>query len=494
MSLPGGGGLDLRGVLLAAIMLGSVGVLDDVTVTQAVLVDELSAKGNLRGPALALSAMRIGRSHIGATVNTLFLAYISVGLPLLIVLFVSHQPSAAILNQESIATELVRTLVGSLGIIAAIPLTTFIAGGLVTTDRGFGTRRAGLERRALVRVGLAAAGVVLLLGIATAITVSGSPRSALTPDTFTPKAGLGATPGPAPSADAGASTGADAGAPGAPASHDAIAPSDTPGSSPLQDGLPTLYDQAEAVPLAAGGQAVGTVAVRATRRPSPTTVATDAVSVELRYAATIALPLDAGRWVLLINDGTEVELLPVDDHQPGGTLAAGNDGRGASPRDRQSCSVGHLRRLCRRPELDDAGRRSGRMTQPGRNRPRGSGTVRDTRPTMSTNKDPQPRWKAVPTTLATTDLEIHPLTSSRFSDLAALFERRPSPVQLIRRSGFLSIRGAVTVDACRLPGDPSRLGPTPGSDGRRPAGSPTPPSCRRPLRSPSWWLAVQLRS
>ena len=69
--------------------------------------------------------------HIAATVNTLFLAYVSVGLPLLIVLFVSHQPSGAVLNDETIATEIVRTLIGSLGIIAAIPLTTFIAGLLV---------------------------------------------------------------------------------------------------------------------------------------------------------------------------------------------------------------------------------------------------------------------------------------------------------------------------------------------------------------------------
>ena len=257
MSLPGGGGLDLRGVLLAAIMLGSVGVLDDVTVTQAVLVDELSAKGNLRGPSLALSAMRIGRSHIGATVNTLFLAYVSVGLPLLIVLFVSHQPSAAILNQELIATELVRTLVGSLGIIAAIPLTTFIAGALVTPDRGFGTRRAGLERSALVRVGLAAAGVVVLLGIATAMTVSGSPRCALTPDTFVPRAA--ATPLPSPAADANRIHRGDRASALLSA---AVAPSMPSVIAGLQDAPPTLYDQGDAIPLVFGDQSAGTVVVQ----------------------------------------------------------------------------------------------------------------------------------------------------------------------------------------------------------------------------------------
>ena len=83
LSIPGGGGLDLRGILLAAIILGSVGVLDDVTVTQAVLVDEMAATGRLLARAV-VSAMTIGRSHIGATVNTLFLAYVGVGLPLLV--------------------------------------------------------------------------------------------------------------------------------------------------------------------------------------------------------------------------------------------------------------------------------------------------------------------------------------------------------------------------------------------------------------------------
>ena len=76
LATPGGGGLDLRGILLAAILLGAVGVLDDVTVTQAVLVEELTGQGQLRGAALVRSAMTIGRSHIGATVNTLFLAYV----------------------------------------------------------------------------------------------------------------------------------------------------------------------------------------------------------------------------------------------------------------------------------------------------------------------------------------------------------------------------------------------------------------------------------
>ncbi len=133
-TLPDGRGLDLRGVLLAAMILGAVGVLDDVTVTQAVLVDELATAGGIEGSHLVVRAMTVGRSHIAATVNTLFLAYVGAGLPLLVVLLVSHQPAALVFNDEVIVTEIVRTLVGSLGIVAAIPLTTFIASALRGSD------------------------------------------------------------------------------------------------------------------------------------------------------------------------------------------------------------------------------------------------------------------------------------------------------------------------------------------------------------------------
>ena len=146
----GGEGLDLRGILLAAIILGAVGVLDDVTVTQAVVVDELADRGELRGRLLFSSAMGIGRSHIGATVNTLFLAYVGASLPLLVVLLVAQAPPELVYNNEAIATEVVRTLAGSIGIVAAVPLTTFVAAMLVgpgpdrprTTAGGTATGRA----------------------------------------------------------------------------------------------------------------------------------------------------------------------------------------------------------------------------------------------------------------------------------------------------------------------------------------------------------------
>jgi uncharacterized membrane protein len=103
------------------------------------LVTEIAKTSGLRGPRLFASGMAIGRSHIGATVNTLFLAYVGAGLPLLILLLVSAQPGALVFNDELIATEIVRTVVGSLGIVAAVPLTTYIA---VSMAPGATSRRA----------------------------------------------------------------------------------------------------------------------------------------------------------------------------------------------------------------------------------------------------------------------------------------------------------------------------------------------------------------
>ena len=120
-------GLDLRGLLLAAFIFGAIGVLDDVTVTQAAAVEELVAHSGLSGRRLFASAFNVGRSHIAATVNTLFLAYLGASLPLIVLFGISRQPISLIMNGEPVAIEIVRTLVGSLGIVAAVPFTTLIA-------------------------------------------------------------------------------------------------------------------------------------------------------------------------------------------------------------------------------------------------------------------------------------------------------------------------------------------------------------------------------
>lgn len=123
-----GTAIDLRGLVLAAVILGALGVLDDVTVTQAATVRELHrVDPGLGRRALFGRSLNVGRSHIAATVNTLVLAYIGVSLPLLVLLAAGGQDVLAISSTEAIAVEVVRALVGSLGIVAAVPLTTAIA-------------------------------------------------------------------------------------------------------------------------------------------------------------------------------------------------------------------------------------------------------------------------------------------------------------------------------------------------------------------------------
>jgi uncharacterized membrane protein len=128
------GGLSLRGLLLAGIIIGGLGVLDDVTMSQASLVAELHQANPTAGfAALVGGALRVGRDHIAATVNTLFLAYAGAPLPLLI-LFVTGQDSlGTVATTEVVAVEVVRALCGSVGLIAAVPLTTVLA-ALVATQ------------------------------------------------------------------------------------------------------------------------------------------------------------------------------------------------------------------------------------------------------------------------------------------------------------------------------------------------------------------------
>jgi uncharacterized membrane protein len=127
--------LDLSGLLLAAIIIGAAGVLDDMTVTQAATVEELARRTTLRGRALGSSALRLGRSHIAATTNTLFMAYVGASLPALVFLTLAVEPAVLTLNREVLALEVVRTLAGSLGIVLAMPITTAIATLLVGTGR-----------------------------------------------------------------------------------------------------------------------------------------------------------------------------------------------------------------------------------------------------------------------------------------------------------------------------------------------------------------------
>ena len=120
--------VDVAGLLLAGLVIGALGVLDDVTVTQAAVVWELAdADPHASRGSLFAAAMRVGRAHVASTVNTLVLAYVGATLPLLLVFTALELPFDIAISQELIAQEVVRGLVGGLGIIAAVPLTTALA-------------------------------------------------------------------------------------------------------------------------------------------------------------------------------------------------------------------------------------------------------------------------------------------------------------------------------------------------------------------------------
>jgi uncharacterized membrane protein len=124
--------VDLGGLVLAAVIFGALGVLDDVTVTQAATVQELHESDPRVGRlGLAGRAMNVGRSHIAATVNTLVLAYVGASLPLIVLFAAGGQDPALVVSGEVVAVEVVRALVGSIGIVAAVPITTAIAVGLI---------------------------------------------------------------------------------------------------------------------------------------------------------------------------------------------------------------------------------------------------------------------------------------------------------------------------------------------------------------------------
>ena len=123
-----GTNLDLRGLILGGMMIGALGAIDDMTVTQAAAVWELRAVDPaMPRRRLLRSGMRIGRDHVASTVNTLVLAYAGASMPLLILFVLSDQPTSTVANGEIVATEIVRTLVGSLGLIASVPITTWLA-------------------------------------------------------------------------------------------------------------------------------------------------------------------------------------------------------------------------------------------------------------------------------------------------------------------------------------------------------------------------------
>jgi uncharacterized membrane protein len=122
------GSLDIVGILLGGIMIGLLGVLYDVAIGQAIAVEELhNIAPHISRYVIYKRAIRIGREHIGALVNTLAIAYVGASLPLLLLFFDSNGDFLQIMNREVFATEIIRTLVGSIGLVLAVPITTLIS-------------------------------------------------------------------------------------------------------------------------------------------------------------------------------------------------------------------------------------------------------------------------------------------------------------------------------------------------------------------------------
>ena len=123
------GAIDFAGLLLGGILIGTLGVLYDAAIGQAISVEELASAGpQLSRKEIYRRALRIGREHVGALVNTLAIAYVGASLPLLLLFYGFGTDSIEIaLNREIFATEIVRAIVGSIGLVLTVPITTAVA-------------------------------------------------------------------------------------------------------------------------------------------------------------------------------------------------------------------------------------------------------------------------------------------------------------------------------------------------------------------------------
>jgi len=141
-----GSNINTEGLLLAGIIIGALGVLDDVVVTQVESIKQLKkANPDMKKIDLYKSGMKIGITHMSAMVNTLFLAYAGAALPLLLLFSGNNQVDVSFsnaLNNELIATEIIRTLTGSIGLLLAVPLSTILAIHFVRNKKAPSAERA----------------------------------------------------------------------------------------------------------------------------------------------------------------------------------------------------------------------------------------------------------------------------------------------------------------------------------------------------------------
>ncbi|MGH2471953.1 MAG: YibE/F family protein [Candidatus Limnocylindria bacterium] len=122
-----GGTVDMPRLVLAGVVVGSLGALVDMAVGQSSTVFELSATSALRGRSLYVSALNVGRDHIGSLVNTLALAYFGGALPLIVLVSLGFQPLSVSINSEEITESIMAVLVACIGLVLCVPLTTAIA-------------------------------------------------------------------------------------------------------------------------------------------------------------------------------------------------------------------------------------------------------------------------------------------------------------------------------------------------------------------------------
>lgn len=131
--------IDFKNLLLAAIILGTLGIMDDVVVGQVEAAQQIkNANPQLPPREVYRRAMRVGRSHLGAVINTLFLAYAGAALPLLLLINLRQVPFVGfsdIINNEQIATEILRTLVGIIGLALSLPISTIMASFWLKTEK-----------------------------------------------------------------------------------------------------------------------------------------------------------------------------------------------------------------------------------------------------------------------------------------------------------------------------------------------------------------------
>lgn len=123
---------NLKGLLLAGILIGTLGIMDDITISQTSIVYQLhDLKNDISTGELFKRSLQLGRDHIASMINTLILVYAGASMPLLLLFINESRSFSEIISLEVVATEVVRTLVGSIGLILAVPITTYLSCHLV---------------------------------------------------------------------------------------------------------------------------------------------------------------------------------------------------------------------------------------------------------------------------------------------------------------------------------------------------------------------------